>query len=228
MVDVSLLPSEVREAVLRELGPDEQLRWFGQPRSLGFLLGSIPAVLFGIPWTGFALFWTYGAAGFKIPDFSDPDPMMFFPLFGLPFILIGIGMLSSPLWALRRASRTAYFVTNKRAVIIDGGSRRTIQSILPGGFGDIVRRERSSGRGDILFGGPAQADLPREDPVINGMSSEQGEQTRRMAEKFARYAQIAGSTAARRAGRTAPPAFMDIENPRQVEELLRQMAGSSW
>lgn len=228
MVDVTLLPSDVREAVLRELGPDEQLRWFGQPRPLGFLMGSIPAVLFGIPWTGFALFWTYGAAGFKIPDFTNPDPTMLFPLFGLPFILVGIGMLSSPLWALRRASRTAYLVTNKRAVIIDGGSRRTIQTILPERFGDIVRRERSSGRGDILFGGLAQGALAREGPMINGVSLEQRGRTQRMAEAFARYAQRAGSSSARRAGRTAPPAFMDIENPRQVEELLRQMAGSSW
>ena len=228
MVDVAQLPSDVRETVLRELGPDEQLRWFGQPRPLAFILGSLPAFLFAIPWTGFALFWTYGAAGFKIPDFSNPDPTMLFPLFGLPFILIGGAMLSSPLWSVRRASRTAYLITNKRAVIISGGTRRTVHSIAPDRFGEIVRREGRSGRGDILFGAAAGTSRPQDEYQINGMSPAQSETTRRTVENIARFAVLTRASGSRRSAQTLPPAFLDIENPRQVEELLRTMAGSSW
>jgi hypothetical protein len=228
MVDTTFLPSDVREPVLRELGPDEQLRWFGQPRPMAFIMGSLPLVLFAIPWTGFALFWTYGAAGFRIPDFSNPDPTMLFPLFGLPFILIGLGMLSSPLWALRRASRTAYLITNKRAVIIDGGGRRMVRSITPDRFGDLVRREGRGGRGDIMFGGEALSTQVQEHPSINEMSPAQVEATRRFAENLTRFAVLRNSSSARRAGRSSVPAFIDIENPRQVEELLRTMAGTSW
>ena len=37
-----------------------------------------------------------------------------FPLFGLPFVLIGLGMLTAPHWAKRKALRTAYAVTDRR------------------------------------------------------------------------------------------------------------------
>ena len=228
MVDTTLLPSNVRELVLRELGPDEQLRWFAQPRPLAFILGGIPAFLFAIPWTAFALFWTYGAAGFRIPDFSEPDPTMLFPLFGLPFILIGLGMLSSPLWLVRRALRTAYLVTNKRAVIIGGGGRREVHSIAPEQFGEIVRREGKSGRGDILFAGAAQAPASQEGLKINGKGVGQSGPSPRVAEQLARFAVLANASVARRSGKRIPLGFLDIPNPREVEELLRSMAGSSW
>ena len=153
---------------------------------------------------------------------------MFFPLFGVPFILIGLAMLSSPLWSVRRASRTAYLITNKRAVVIDGGGRRTVRSITPDRFGDIVRREGRSGRGDILFGTPAQVSQPQDPYRINGVSPGESEKTRRMAERIGRYAMLTSSSAARRSAQILPPGFLDVENPRQVEELLRTMAGSSW
>ena len=185
MVDPTAIPSGVREALLREMGPDEQMRWFGQPRPGPFMLRSLGLVLFGIPWTAFALFWTAGAAGFQVPDLENPDWTLLFPLWGLPFIAVGLGMLSSPFWAFRRAIRTAYVVTNKRAVIMEGGRSRVIRSIEPEGFRNLVRRERSTGRGDVVFQAAQRS---------SGKNRRQGE-----------------------------IAFVDIQNPRQVEELLRSM-----
>jgi len=224
MVDPMTIPAKVREDLLREMGPDEQMRWFGQPRPGSFMLGSLGLVLFGIPWTAFAFFWSAGAAGFQIPDLENPDWTMLFPLWGLPFIVVGLGMLSSPLWAYRRAIRTAYAITNKRAIILEGGRSRIIRSIAPESFAHLVRRERSGGRGDIVFSGSVESLLqdPNEEARFKpGEMAMAGESARRAA-KIATLIQAAqrSSGKSRRGGEIA---FVDIENPRQVEELLRSM-----
>lgn len=107
----------------RELESGEELIWAGRHNDAGIVLKSMPVVLFGIPWTAFALFWTYMAAG-GISDFSNsgsggPPGIMewVFPLWGLPFILIEFAMLSTPFWGKRRARRTLYALTDRRCIV---------------------------------------------------------------------------------------------------------------
>ncbi len=57
-------------------------------------LKMIPMVLFGVLWTGFSVFWMWGASGFGQGDRIGS----LFALFGLPFVLIGLGMLLSPFY----------------------------------------------------------------------------------------------------------------------------------
>jgi hypothetical protein len=147
------LPEEWDQKVRAELDPGETILWFGQPRPFGMLLVSLPIMLFAIPWTGFSIFWICAASGFKVPNFSKVGPQMFFPLFGIPFVLIGFLMLLSPLWISRAAKKTGYVITNKRAIIFQGGWNGTIRSIDKEQFHSISRRERSNGRGDIIFDG---------------------------------------------------------------------------
>ena len=108
-------------------------------------------VLFGIPWTAFAIFWMAGASGFKLPDLSNGPGL--FPLFGIPFVLIGFGILSSPYWMHRKARRTAYVITNQRALILAGGFGRsmTVRSFEPHRLGDLRRVQNSDGSGDLIF-----------------------------------------------------------------------------
>lgn len=145
------LPREVAALVEAELQPGEQITWSGQPIPGRFARGSIGIVLFGIPWTAFAIFWMAGASGFKLPDFSHGAG--FFPLFGVPFVLAGLGMLSSPYWMRRRASRTAYVVTDRRALIIAGGPWRstTVRSFEPHRLEDLRRIQNPDGSGDLIF-----------------------------------------------------------------------------
>ena len=107
------------------------------------------AFFFAIPWTAFSVFWMAGAAGFKIPQFNQGFD--FFPLFGIPFFLIGIGRLSSPLWAYRKQLKTVYLITDRRAITIDGGRSSTIRSYLPENLKDIFRREHKDGTGDVII-----------------------------------------------------------------------------
>ncbi|NEQ87268.1 MAG: hypothetical protein F6K26_46760 [Moorea sp. SIO2I5] len=153
MVTNLKIPKELRIKIDNELEPREYIRWIEQPIPRFFTASSIGSVLFGIPWTSFAIFWMWGALGFKLPDLREGiQPQHLFALFGLPFVLIGFGMLSSPLWVWQAARKTVYLITDKRAISIQGGwSTTTIRSYLPDQLKDIYRKERADGSGDLVI-----------------------------------------------------------------------------
>ncbi len=146
---VQVIPSKLQGVVTRELEPGEKVVWSGAPKPRFFSGRTLTTFLFAIPWTAFSMFWIAGAAGFKIPQFNSPVDL--FPLFGVPFFLIGIGMFLSPLFTYRNSLRTAYIITDRRAITIDGGRSQTIRSYTPEKLSDIFRREHSDGTGDIII-----------------------------------------------------------------------------
>ena len=105
----------------------------------------------------FALFWIASASGMFSSAHgatsAAPFPFALFPLFGIPFVLAGLGLLTSPLWLMRKASRTAYAITNKRVLILDGAAFRatTIRSLGPEMLGDRTRTQSNDGSGDLIF-----------------------------------------------------------------------------
>ncbi len=146
------IPKEVRQKIDRELQPGESIRWVEQPVARMFTLASLPVLFFAIPWTSFAIFWICGASGFKVPDFSRGiQPEHLFPLFGVPFVLIGLGMLSSPFWAWQAARKTVYLITNKRAILIQSGVSTTIRSYTPAQINHTYRKEGRNGIGDVII-----------------------------------------------------------------------------
>jgi hypothetical protein len=148
---MAMLENLDRERELQnELEQDERVLWTGGPAPGRMAMQCIPIVLFGVPWTAFALFWM-AMAGFGVSQSHESGPFFLFPLFGLPFVLIGIGMLTSPLWASRSAGRTTYAVTDRRAIIVTGGRWRTVKSYWPRDIREIERRQRPDGSGDLLF-----------------------------------------------------------------------------
>lgn len=144
------IPYKLHETVERELEIGEGIVWSGMPRRTFFTPAATGTFLFGIPWTAFAVFWTLTAGLGTM--FSDGFSIFsFFPLFGVPFILIGIGMLSAPLAAYIRSGKTVYVITDKRAISFEGGRSTVIKSFTPDRLGDIFRRERSNGYGDVII-----------------------------------------------------------------------------
>ena len=141
---------ESQQTAQAQLEPGERLLWHGKPDPKRGLLATIPLVLFAIPWTAFALFWTAAASGLWFDD-AKPGPMSLFGLFGVPFILVGLGMLTSPYWLYKKAKQTVYALTNRRAMIITGASTKKIQSFTGNDMGAIERTERSNGTGDVNF-----------------------------------------------------------------------------
>lgn len=152
MMNNAPIPQDLRMRVERELESGERILWMGMPVPRAFSGPATGAFLFGIPWTAFAIFWTCGAAGFKMPDLNNGlKGFELFPLFGLPFILIGLGMLSSPFWARRKALRTVFVITDLRAISFEGGRSTTIRSYRPEQLRDVYRKERSGGLGDVII-----------------------------------------------------------------------------
>lgn len=134
---------------MRELQPGEVVTWVGQPDPRRMMLQGFALWLFFIPWTAFALFWMAGASGFRVPEFNEPFDL--FPLFGLPFLLIGIGGLSAPFWLKSKARQMIYVVSNKRAFSLTGRRSVTVESWRPEQLASITRTERLDGSGDLVF-----------------------------------------------------------------------------
>ncbi len=147
------LPAEVEERVLGEVEPGESVVWVGRPASGRFFLSMLPVLVFGVPWTAFSLFWVVMAIAA-----SPPGAMaIIFPLFGLPFVAIGAGMLGGAL--LGAAASGAGGVRRHgsprdllRAQLPDGPEGRQ-----PAAGRDSARSSESSARdgsGDLTFGVP--------------------------------------------------------------------------
>ena len=151
----SSLPDELDARVRSELDHSEHLLWVGQPQPSRFARKALPLVLFAIPWTAFAVFWmvmaSVGVLQNAGPGIGGFD--VCFPLFGIPFVLVGLGMLSSPFWLRRNAKRTCYALTNRRAILWAAGFFGSVEvrSYRPAALTKIVRRDYPNGSGDLVF-----------------------------------------------------------------------------
>lgn len=152
--------SDAQQRAQSELQPGESLYWTGtaDPRRAAF--AALPASLFGIPFAGFALFWINGAYRgtqhlAKSGD-SFSHAFSFFPLFGIPFLLIGLGVILAPLWVYLKGLSTVYAVTNQRVMVITGGNSRSVKSCTPTDIVSVDHRERPDGSGDVLIRTTAQ------------------------------------------------------------------------
>ncbi|HZU99136.1 MAG TPA: hypothetical protein VFF73_20685 [Planctomycetota bacterium] len=139
-----LLPAEKAGRIECELDRGESVLWAGEPRPWSRARSAFAIWLFAVPWTAFAVFWMGGAAlsGAPLP----------FVLFGTPFVLVGIGLLSLPFWAMRAARRTCYALTDRRVIALEGGLGSIVtRSYLPDQLGRMTRTERSDGSGDLVI-----------------------------------------------------------------------------
>lgn len=149
-------PGDAQQIAQSELQPGESLYWTGTADPRRAALMALPASLFGIPFAGFALFWVSSAyhatsAMSKSSDNAFTKGFAVFPLFGLPFLLIGLGVILAPLWAYLKGLSTVYAVTNQRVMIISGGNSRTVKSVTPADIVSVDYRERPDGSGDIAI-----------------------------------------------------------------------------
>lgn len=152
------LPFDLQRRLDDELDSSERLLWAGQPDPGRMARQGGCLAAFGIPWTLFAVFWTVTASGIGgIISSGFPGgsrgPGALFGLFGLPFIAVGLGLLTAPFWMARRARRTIYAVTDKRALIIEGGfgGSFSVRSLAPPLLADRARNQRSDDSGDLVF-----------------------------------------------------------------------------
>lgn len=140
------LPEAAQALLRRELDDTERLLWSGQPLPWQLARAQLPLFLFGVPWTAFAIFWIAAATrGGGV-----------FGLFGVPFVLVGLFVLSAPWRAYRGAGETVYALTNRRAVVISPSTdllsigRLDVVSYVPNA-NSMSRSSNRDGSGDLVF-----------------------------------------------------------------------------
>lgn len=152
MLNGQQIPAKLLRRIDRELEAGEFIKWVEQPLPRFFTLQSLAYFLFGIPWTAFAIFWTYREAGFKIPVLHEGIKFEhLFALFGVPFVLVGFWLLTSPLREWLKPFRTVYLITDKRAISIESGWFTIIRNYTSAQLKDLYRKERGDGTGDVVI-----------------------------------------------------------------------------
>jgi hypothetical protein len=120
----------------------ERLLWWGQPPT-GVILRSHDLFLipFSVMWAGFAVFWEATA-------FLNDAPL-FFLLWGIPFVAVGIyfviGRFFHDAW---RRSKTSYGITEQRIIIASPSETKMIDLAS---LGEIRFKESNDGTGSIVF-----------------------------------------------------------------------------
>lgn len=105
---------DARDRLSPLLLPDETLVWTGRPDP-GKHLGPVDVFLvpFGVFWLGFSIFWLVTAVSSGAP--------FFFPLFGVPFVALGVYFVAGRFLVKAAGKRrTVYGLTEGRALVAEG------------------------------------------------------------------------------------------------------------
>ncbi|MEY2542806.1 MAG: hypothetical protein QOE81_267 [Verrucomicrobiota bacterium] len=137
-----------------ELSPDEKLLWSDRPRQGVFFRSTdLFLIPFSLLWGGFAIFWELSVLGLNPQVHQTHPPPAFFPLFGIPFVAMGLYVMFGRFFvdaAQRR--KTMYGITNQRVIIRSGLFTRTTKSLNLRTLSDVTLSEKSNGTGTITLG----------------------------------------------------------------------------
>lgn len=131
------------------LKPSEHILWVGQPElgresSLKMWL-FIP---FAIIWTLFSLLWT-AMASTAIKQSKVGGTI--FTVFGVPFVLIGVGMLCTPYFTKQQELTTVYMLSDKGAIKVVNSKPYRMVEYDEADFGPVEVTRYKPNRADILF-----------------------------------------------------------------------------
>jgi len=155
MGQVPVLPLGYSDAFGACLDPGEKVLWAGQPRQGIFLRASDAfAIPFSLLWGGFAIFWEIMALTMTHQGKNTSSlARILFPLWGIPFVLIGLYMMFGRFFVEAwRRRRIWYGITDRRALIVRTGARRTVTSFDLRSIGEVNFQEHADGTGSLTFG----------------------------------------------------------------------------
>jgi hypothetical protein len=177
---------KAEQEIMKIIESGESLLWTGIPRQ-GIIFSGRDAFLlpFSLMWGGFAIFWEVTAIRMGAP--------LFFLLWGIPFVIIGLYLIFGRfLVDAKIRSKTLYGLTDHRVIIVSGIFSRTVKSLQLKTLLDVTLRESGDGTGTITFG-PSH-------PMFRWFSG----------------------TAWPGAGKYSPPAFERIKAASEVYALIRE------
>lgn len=128
----------------------EKILWVGQPEvgregslKMGFFMP------FAVIWTLFSLVWEACALAALKQTKSIVGVVL--SLFGLPFVFIGFGMLSTPYFARGHELSTVYILTNECAIRVMNNKPCRLVEYDEADFGPIEVTRYKSNRADVMF-----------------------------------------------------------------------------
>ena len=103
------------------LDGNEKIFWRGKPKYIAFILKFIPLTVFGLFWCTFLIpfYWAF---------FTGKFPIFVFLVLG-PHTLLGLGMLTAPLWATLIYPYIEYAITSKRIILKSGFFARNFTTV---------------------------------------------------------------------------------------------------
>ena len=131
--------------VQNAIGADVPLRWVGRPaQGLLFRTGDLLMIPFSLLWGGFAIFWESTAI-------SDGGPI-FFRLWGIPFVLIGLYMIAGRFIvdAYLRA-HTTYAIGDHAIYFVRDGLANGVSTLAASALTPVQMQLGANGRGTIIF-----------------------------------------------------------------------------
>ena len=136
----------------KQLLKDEKILWKGQPEADILFSGSdLFLVPFSLFWGGFAIFWE--SSVLIIKDKSGQGAPVFFALFGIPFVLMGLYFIFGRFfYKKRKKQKTYYAVTDKRVLIVTSLFNENIQAAYINTLPCINKSVQSNGIGTVKFG----------------------------------------------------------------------------
>jgi hypothetical protein len=158
--DLAKLPEDLRRALAKELQTGERLLYAGMPdwrAGWGLLLA---LSLFGMAWSAIALlFFVHSALGLLgvSPMLSEGKPVgiglnLFFSFFSLPFVAVGLAILTGPFFSIRKSRNTVHAITDIRLLNVYAGRDAGADSYPLSHINFIKRRDRKDKTGDLHIG----------------------------------------------------------------------------
>jgi hypothetical protein len=149
MTSLDDIPALTLEILNREV-QGKSISWVGRPNHVRAMWRGVAIGAVGVPWTLFSIVWTAGASGFLLTD-STSAPQLILAVFGIPFVLIGLAMLSAPFFAFWSARRTVYVIADELLLTICQKWRGEIEvkSLPLADVLEVNRSERRDGSGSL-------------------------------------------------------------------------------
>jgi hypothetical protein len=145
-------PIRLNTELRRELATGEHILWEGAPDP-GRMRVVFAMWLFAIPWTLFALAWTGLAFTAFWTGMTTQQGLgwwgWIFPLWGTPFIAVGLWMMNKPLEILADAKHTVHALTNQRLITLTIRKGRAVKTAPIKKLGPLRYKEKQGGWGDL-------------------------------------------------------------------------------
>ena len=128
-----------------ELLDNEKILWSGKPKDGIFFKASDALMIpFSLMWGGFAIFWEMSVI--------TTDAPIFFKLWGIPFVLVGLYMIFGRfLFEKKEREKTFYAVTDSRVLIKSGLFNTKLTSLSLQKLPELSITKKDNGFGTIEF-----------------------------------------------------------------------------